>query len=54
MLSNGAKEGQSRSQFLMDSADKVAFFIEKDAVNPETGIHTYGYYFFFILIFEFV
>jgi hypothetical protein len=35
---NGAKNGRSKEQYLIDSADKVSFFIEKEAVDPNTGI----------------
>jgi hypothetical protein len=35
---NGAKNGRSNDQYLIDSTDKVSFFIEKEAVDPNTGI----------------
>jgi len=38
MFPNGAKNGRSRAQRMMDSSDKISFSIEKGAVNPNTGI----------------
>lgn len=38
MLSNEGKDGKSYDQLLMDSSDQVSFFIEKAAVDQETGI----------------
>lgn len=38
VIQNSAKDEKASAEFLMDSADKVSFFIEKDAVDPETGI----------------
>jgi hypothetical protein len=37
LLPNGTKNGRSRSKHLIDSSDKISFFIEKDAIDPDTG-----------------
>lgn len=38
IFSNDAKKGRSKDQYLIDSGDKISFFIEKGAVDPDTGI----------------
>ncbi len=38
ILPNRAKKGRSVPQQMIDSSNKISFFIEKGAVDPETGI----------------
>ena len=37
MLSDTGKDGKSSSQLLMDSSNQVEFFIEKEAIDRDTG-----------------
>jgi hypothetical protein len=38
MLSPDTIKGRSKEQQLVDSGDTISFFIEEDAVDPNTGI----------------
>lgn len=37
---NVVKNGKSSEQLLLDSINNISFFLEKDAVDHETGIQT--------------
>lgn len=37
MLTQEMVNGKSQDQFLIESADKISIFVEKDAIDPQTG-----------------
>ncbi len=47
---NDSKREQSKSRYFLESGDKISFFIEEDAIDPNTSeIYLYNilYIFFF-------
>ena len=39
---NVVKDGKSNEQLLLDSVNNISFFVEKDAVDRETGEFAFG------------